>query len=175
MALVYKATHYGLPDDQIAAYDAVLQAAVHALFERANRMWDQLQAQPKKTGEFHSTTMKASQYTHPHTKPKGKRLMVTCHNAGWWAVLQWAHPYPDTSPERVDFWVYGAQGSPKRIDWDKFQHNAGVGKADLYLQAVSGNGKWHTPGSYHTIDLKHPLLFQLRMAELEIEEAVAGA
>jgi len=169
--IVTKSYYYGLPEDQVAALEAVTQATVDELYEHATVLWDRVSQEKGKKHDFgdYDYTLRADTIKEDIecASITVKRLRLQDHSAGWWAVLQWGHPYDDR-PDRVDFWFHSNQGRAPKPDWKKFRDDWSFGKCDLHIQAIRSNAgePWYAP--VHTLNFKVPLLFHLRQAVEEL-------
>jgi len=168
--IVYGDYYYGLPADQKEAMETIAQATVNELFHLACILWERLGGKSKRDFGDIDFTLQVDMVDEPTNRGVAfKRLRLADHSSGWWAVLQWGQRYPD-DPNHVDFWFHAMKGTmPRKMDWNVFRDDWGYGRSRLHMQATRSEGEsWYCP--VHTLDYKHPLMHQLRMALLELDE-----
>jgi len=168
--VITRPDYMGLPASQRDALEAISQVTVEELFSMAQQVWDRISEEGKRSFGDHDTTMTAKLVGEPTRNGSPfKRLSIRDHSAGWWAVLQWAHPYK-TELGVTDFWFHAGSGHTPAEDWEVFPDDQAFGRCRLHMQARRDNTEDPWTCSTHTLDFKHPLLYILHLAVGELDE-----
>ena len=164
--IVSPSYYYGLPDSHVDAMEAIAQATVDEMLSLARRIWERLPNSKSRSFGDIDFSIRADTVEEPTEHGAVfKRLRITDHSSGWWAVLQWGHLYERTV---TAFWFHARGDKIPKMDWEKFRDDWSYSRCRLHMQARKSDGGWYAP--VHTLDYKHPLLFQLYSAIEELEE-----
>jgi len=161
--LVSKHGYCGVPTQFVKQLEEVTQGTVSRLFELAQKIYDD------ETIEVFNCSVERSVVPVKYERSNHKRLLITDHSAGWWAVIDFGQPYSEESPDIWDFWLFETESDnhnvdPKNIDWEKFQIEWGYSRTDLYWKArkLNKNDAWYSHA--HNVSFTHPLLLVLENA-----------
>lgn len=170
MSIVLGAYYRGVPRTQFEALEAVLQGVVSQLHTLASGL---------KVREGEDSVLKAN----------GDIRLLRDMSAGWWAIMEWEHPYAD-SPVRENrslmrFRVFAKRGDVPvkiakgfeagKVPWEALEKEFLHGRCDMYFDMRRTSRARGWSGSLHRIDLQHPLLFVLLNAwKREAKEAEAS-
>jgi hypothetical protein len=163
---VGKLDYYGVPSEHIKQLEEITQGTVNRLFELAQEIYDD------KTIDLWNCSVERSVVPVEYEKNKHKRLLITDHSSGWWAVIEFGQPefcYLENYKDSWDFWLFAAQSDndnvdPENINWKQFQTEWAYGRADLYWKArrLNNDDPWYSHP--HSVSFRHPLLYVMQNA-----------